>query len=398
MIPTLKDWTEGTSVFGRFRSEQLKAVDRAITAYQANRNEKTRGAVGAAWEHWKYVHISGVKSLAANRRNTSNMLALLDAEFDTAGTATPKLGAISRWQMTLPAARPAGFANISDAMAQARIDKAIVDAQCVLQIVERRLRKADADTVTQVRTWFGTTPLAKVRDNFAKLGDKARNGFKNGALELRWSASTTESAATGYGQTWMSFGNPFFDDDKTFSGINLQGRPQAPAAHIQELRQIATDFETPKARKQALEQVAEWCAEPGNTLGECAQRIVKQRPMDYPSVAALMAGAVKFGFTKEMSKRAAEAKLAKDKVSNDAIIAGMNSRYLALTELKCTASGVIIHELTHMVLNTKDHKSPMSASMACYGAALCIDLAATAPEIAITNADSYRLFAECCQM
>lgn len=399
MIPTLKDWTDGTSVFGRFRSEELKAVDRAITAYQAARNESNRNVVGAAWEHWKYVHVSTLKTLSANKRNSKNLFSLLDAEFNLASTATPRTGAISRWQMQFPADRPAGFANLDDGMARARIDMAIVDAQSVLQVVIERLRRADSDTQAQVRQWFGDTPLATIRDNFAKLGEKASAGFKGATpLEVRWSSAAGETAATGYNQTWMSFGTPFFDDRKTFSGIKLAGRPAAPAAHITELRDIADSYAGPKKAKAMLAQVAEWCAEDGATLDACAAKVYKRKTLDYLSQKAMMAAAIAAGYTGAMTKQQALQKLDADKVANAAAVAALNTRYLEITDLKCTASGAIIHELTHMVLNTKDHDSPLSPSMKCYGAALCTHLASVDGATARDNADNYRLFAECCQM
>ena len=400
MIPTLKDWTDGTSVFGRFRSDELKAVDRAITAYQAARNESNRNVVGAAWSHWKYVHVSTLKTLSANKRNSKNLFDLLDAEFNLASTATPRVGAISRWQMQFPADRPAGFANIDDTMARARIDMAIVDAQSVLQIVIERLRRADSDTQAQVRQWFGDTPLATIRDKFAKLGEKANAGFKGATtpLEVRWSSSAGETAATGYQQTWMSFGTPFFDDNKTFSGIKLAGRPAAPASHITELREIAESYAGPKKTKAMLKDVADWCEKPGATLEACAAEAYKNKRSDYPSVKVMMAPALAAGFTATMTKDAAKRKIDADKAANDAGIATLNARYLEITDLKCTASGAIIHELTHMVLDTKDHDSPLSSSMKCYGAALCTQLASVDGAKAATNADNYRLFAECCQM
>jgi len=398
LIPTLKDWTDGTSVFGRRRSEELKAVDRAITAYQAARNEINRNAVGAAWEQWRRIHVSEAKTLSANKRNSKNLFSLLDAEFNLASTATPRKGAISRWQMQFTD-RPVGFANIDDAMARARIDMAIVDAQSVLQVVIERLRRADSDTEAQVRLWFGDTPLATIRDNFAKLGEKAGAGFKGDTpLEVRWSSAAGETAATGYNQTWMSFGTPFFDDSKTFSGIKLAGRPAAPAAHITELRTIADSYVAPKKAKAMHAQVANWCDQGAATLDACAAKVYQSKKLDYTSQKAMMAAALAAGYTGAMTRVQAQQMLEADKLTNAAAIAELNTRYLVITDVKCTASGVIIHELTHMVLNTKDHDSPLSSSMKCYGAALCTQLASVAGAKASENADNYRLFAECCQM
>jgi hypothetical protein len=400
MIPTLKDWTDGTAVFGRFRSDELKAVDRAITAYQAERNEANRNVVGAAWSHWKYVHVSTLKTLVANKRNSKNLFALLDAEFNLASTATPTIGAISRWKLTFPDTRPPGFANIDDTSARARIDMAIVDAQSVLQVVNERLRRADSDTVAQVRQWFGTTPLADLRERFAKLGEKAGSGFKGDTpLEVQWSTNASETAATGNNAKWMKFGTPFFDDNKTFSGIKLGGRPAAPASHITELRAIAASYaDGPKQTKAMLAEVAVWLEKPGATLGECADKVFARRTMSFPSLKAMMGPALAAGFTAAMSKADAARKLASAEAANSATVGALNTRYLEIVDLKCTASGTIIHELTHMLFNTEDHASPLSPSMKCYGVALCSHLASVDPAMAFSNADNYRLFAECCQM
>jgi len=399
MIPTLNDWTVGTSVFGRFRSEELKRVDRAIAAYQADRNENTHKVVGTAWEFWKYIHVSEFKKLSANKRNSKNLFSLLDAEFNSISTNTPKVGAISNWKMRFPDVRPIGFANVDEDMARKRIDMAIVDAQSVLQIVNERLRKADSDTQAQVRMWFGDTPLATIRDCFAKLGEKARSGFKSTtSLEVRWTSKVGVTAGTGYNQSWMEFGTPFFDDNATLSGIKLKGRPTAPQSHIMELREIAASIVGPKEKQKMYEQVAEWCKEKGVTLEACASQLFLRKSFDYVSLAAMMAPALAAGFNAAMSKDEAKLKLDGAKPTNDNALAELDRRYREITKLKCTASGAIIHELTHMVLDTKDHDSPLSPLMKCYGAALCIQLASVDGAKAKNNADNYRLFAECCQM
>lgn len=62
-----------------------------------------------------------------------------------------------------------------------------------------------------------------------------------------------------------------------------------------------------------------------------------------------------------------------------------------------TGYGVLIHELSHLVLDTKDlpnSDANLTNEGKCYGALLCSFLADENPEKAINNADNYRLFAQ----
>lgn len=400
MIPTLQEWKDGTYVFWRTgRSTELKAVDTAIANYQALRNQANRDLVGVAWSNWKAAHTNAGKDLKNNKRNGKNLFALLEAEFNPASTELQTIGAISRWNLTLPALRPIGFVTPDD-IASERIDKAIVDAQSVLQIVHARLVKGDPDTLNQVKIWFGDTPLNNIRDRFTQLAEKARNGFKSNdtPLEVRWSTEAGLSAATGFNQKWMTFGPQFFDDEATFSGTNLAGRPIAPQSHIEDMRAIASAFTAPGERKNKLEELEKWCKQPGATFRDCVAAQHKAYSFDYEDTDTMLAYAAPLGVRAEMTRDVARNAIQVNLAATKAEIAPLNQRYLDRMALKCTASGIIIHELTHMLFQTEDHLSPLSTAMKCYGPALCLDLAATYPNLAYSNADNYRLFAECCQM
>jgi hypothetical protein len=75
------------------------------------------------------------------------------------------------------------------------------------------------------------------------------------------------------------------------------------------------------------------------------------------------------------------------------------ARQRRMAENQITAYGTIIHELSHIVLNTKDHPTSMAGAEAqgqvCYGPLVCQMLAAHDSLGAVTNADNYRLLAEC---
>jgi hypothetical protein len=80
--------------------------------------------------------------------------------------------------------------------------------------------------------------------------------------------------------------------------------------------------------------------------------------------------------------------------------------------LECTRGGGIVHELSHVFLKTKDHKIPNSVysllglpapasegtRASGYGPRACAALAQTSPDLALTNADCYRLFCEDAQI
>ena len=80
--------------------------------------------------------------------------------------------------------------------------------------------------------------------------------------------------------------------------------------------------------------------------------------------------------------------------------------------LECSRAGAVVHELSHVFLDTKDEKLPNAAYLVLgravptgstgrhdsYGPFACAGLAQAAPDIALTNADTYRLFCEDAQV
>lgn len=78
------------------------------------------------------------------------------------------------------------------------------------------------------------------------------------------------------------------------------------------------------------------------------------------------------------------------------------------TEMGVTRGGGIVHELTHLLAETRDERVPDAVYGHCgrqppgdeskraqgYGPLTCSGLGAVAPELAVNNADNYRLFCE----
>jgi len=58
-----------------------------------------------------------------------------------------------------------------------------------------------------------------------------------------------------------------------------------------------------------------------------------------------------------------------------------------------STAGVIVHELSHSECQTQDHKHP-TQGVACYGHALCKDIAQNHTHLAIDNADNYEFYCE----
>ncbi|MFH0844667.1 MAG: M35 family metallo-endopeptidase, partial [Pseudomonadota bacterium] len=71
---------------------------------------------------------------------------------------------------------------------------------------------------------------------------------------------------------------------------------------------------------------------------------------------------------------------------------GINAARLSSSQAdKISVAGVIVHETSHNVVNTKDIKKD---SVTMYGPSFCAWLALHHPEDATNNADSYRLYCE----
>ena len=406
MIPTLADWKAGTAVTRRWRSKEMEAIDTAIANYYLLKTAASHDAVGAAWAKWKAVHVTEVKTLLGNKRNAAGVLEILEAEFAVvAGPAVPIQGKISRIALGFPAVRPAGFANIVDQFARDRIDKAFVDAQAVLRTTLRQLDRGGSEMTTQVTNWFGKpAKSADLRGRYEKLLEHIDTQLKGiePPLEVRWS-SDNEIAATGFGQRWMSFGARFFDDTYTVPSFAVGGKPKVKPDYVASALAVAAKYDALVALEDILKKVALWARAPGATLLECAtawRADAKSKLMrdsvglDYNSVGAMMADAEKGGFLRTASKQATLTAVAAAEIKRAADLALLYAD--PATSTKATASGAVIHELTHMVLNTKDQQSPMfKAALKCYGAGQSLYLASVDPDLAWENADNYRLFAEC---
>jgi hypothetical protein len=396
MIPTLKDWTAGTSkgLLSK-RGTRLKALDSAIENYHKARSATTRDAVGEAWENWKKNHpeIFGDKG---SQRNKNAMLDLLEAEFSPEGLEKIKNCSMSRIRVSLQP-KPVGFPAYADEGAVDRIDKAMLDAQGVLRSTIRRLKRRDATAVENVKLWFANNSADALLKRYEKVLDHVDTKLKGGAvpLEIRWSDQPDNVASTGYGSNYISFGPSFFDDTDTVPSWNLTGKPLPPPDYLVKAQGVIAEWEKLAKEATAHQDLAGWLKSPGDTVEDCAKAALKRS--SFNSTRAMLAAIAPLGFSGTDGRDDAQAMLDRQVAANAARSAEMlqdaKSRRAAVS-----ASGVIVHELTHMVLDTKDVQSPLfAAAMPCYGPGLCLHLAKVKPDDAFNNADNYRLFAECCQ-
>ncbi len=395
MIPALKDWLDGTSVMGRSRSSELQRLDNAIRDYHAARTAEKREAIGAAWKAWKQGHTSETKIWFVNKRNKAGLFEILEAEFAPAGLTSSQPLAMSRLTLNFTA-KPPGFANVDDDLMRDRIDKAFIDAQGVLRTVLRRLGRGDAETVANVRLWFGATSPGTLAERYEKLQAHMEHSLKRGKtpLEIRFDDTPKNTASTAYEAKHMSFGPVFFDDDKTVPSANLAGKPMPPPDYLIKAKALIAEWDALNAANTIYDLVRSDWGKDAATLGDHVLALGKKG--HHGTSQQIRANLDKLGFSMKLGKDEARAKAATDKQRNsdrkDEMLRAAQANSFAVS-----ASGVVIHELTHMVLDTDDLTSPLFATPTpCYGAGLCLHLASQSAENALKNADNYRLFAECC--
>ncbi len=399
MIPASSDWLASTAVFGKSRGAELLALDAAILAFGATRSSKARDDVGAAWAAWKKLHTTIERPFFDNKRNKSGMLEILEAEFNPEGLNSPKVGAMCRIKLQFPDVKPAGFANVDGALMLDRIDKSFIEAQAVLTVTIGRLKKGDAATKLLVTTWFGEgTRPAVILARYEQLQDYVEKTLKRGAtpLEIRWSADAKDIASTGYHATYMSFGASFFDDAKAVPSTQLGAAPGVPKGYVESMRDMIAEFDKLKADQAILQDIIGYAKKPGATLGEAMAAWLKLNPTSGTNIRIMTATLAPFSIGVDDPKEVARAKA-------EAAMAAMTQReadMLADSDARrppVSTSGVVIHELTHLVLQTNDVSSPLfKTKTPSYGPGTCIHLASVSPADALNNADNYRLFAESC--
>jgi len=399
MIPASSDWLAATAAFGRSRGPELIALDGAILAFGSARNAKARDDVGTAWAAWKAKHSSIEKPFFDNKRNKSGMLEILEAEFNPDGLNSPKSGAMCRIKLQFPDVKPPGFANVDDALMLDRIDKAFIEAQAVLRVTVGRLRRADAPTKELAKTWFGTTTsLSTVLAQYEKVQQYVDTTLKHGAvpLEIRWSTEAKDIASTTYHAKFMSFGAMFFDDVKAVPSTQLGAAPGVPKNYVESMRGMIAEFDKLKADQNILMDIESYCTKPGATVGEAMAAWLKMNSSSGTNLKVMTAALAPFDIDaddpRDVARAKAQAAAAASARREAEMLADSDSRRPPVS-----TSGVVIHELTHLVLQTDDVSSPLfKTKTPSYGPGTCLHLASVSPIDAFRNADNYRLFAESC--
>jgi hypothetical protein len=407
VIPSLNDWMEGTKVSGRKRSADLATLDAAIGAYHQDRGRDSRKQVKAAWLAWKAKHAKTEAKLFDNKRNASGLLEVLNAEFVGVSALPQRVGAMSRVALAFPDKKPSGFSNCDENRLADRIDKAFVDAQAVLRIVTGRLVRGGPDVDELVTLWFGSATRNEVLDAFNRVQDflTTRLRGNNGTtIKIEWildpdKAGTIAAVPTLIPDT-MQFYTLFFDNEITITTGRFTSAPKPDPERLQVIKGFADKRNALQKKLDALGRLDRICLRDGHTFGACIER------------SAQKSGQGTFQFNRQLKEDEAFYKFPRDKTPAETRIAiakaqdAVNDDVEQLTALfpkakkmLATTSGVVIHELSHMVLGTEDLPSPTlhGGGFKCYGPGLCSFLAAERPSQAIKNADNFRLFAECCQ-
>jgi hypothetical protein len=405
VIPSLNDWLEGTKVSGRKRSVDLATLDGAIGAYHQDRGRDSRKKVKAAWLAWKAKHAKTEAALFDNKRNASGLLEVLNAEFGGVSDQPRRVGAMSRVALAFPDKKPTGFSNWDEDRLADRIDKAFVDAQAVLRIVIGRLLRGGPEVDELVLLWFGSAKREEVLEAFKRLQDFLTSRLRGTGetIKIEWilnpdKAGTIAAAPTLIPDT-MQFYTLFFDDEVTITTGRFTTAPKPDPERLQVIKDFADKRNALQKKLDALGRLDRICLRNAETFEAC----IKQ--------SAARSGLGTFQFNRQLTQDEAFYKFPRDKTPGDtrkAIakaeaevkeeIADLTASFPKSKKLLATTSGVVIHELSHMVLRTEDLPSPtLQGGAKCYGAPLCCFLAAERPGQAITNADNFRLFAECCQ-
>ena len=408
----MRDTNAGT--FAR-RSKELEALDKAILKFETDRSPQARFGVEAAFLKWKSVHSQAMTGVESHRRNAHGLLRALDLEFaESVAPLTPSAQSISRIRAHWPDnKRPPGAANVSDHMVRDRIDKAFVDTQVVLRSVVSSLERGGPDVTRLVHQWFGANAtLTGVCASFDRIR-LALNRYRDAGdaeLEIRWPDRETDTAvaATGPGASYMQFGAKFFNDDLVVPATSLTARPGATPENLVTLRELGVEVGRRTGERAAHDNARRILdkARPSDNLGAAAQRVwdddylgdLQAPPARNTSYQDLMRQLAEVGYKATDPLEAARERLTTQVLRLDRERQRANDRYTAMGPVKYSASGVVIHELTHMVLRTEDVTSPTVVGMTCYGPFLCMDLAQVSSNEALKNADNYRLLAESLQI
>jgi len=290
--------------------------------------------------------------------------------------------------------------NLANEQIQEYLFKAAYIARNVLSNVINALTRFDTQTSPHFHQWFGDFEnkdivLQNYKDMLARMNDHSRS------ITIKYT-NGDEWGSTSKGATYINMGRNFFNVNKTAVSSDLACRYVVTPGKERWINNYS-DF---KAEETDLNKLYEWFKdERGKTvsvlLDEYAdfaatlkvETRTKRAVFDYFENCLRTIGVV----------GGQDVAVAVNRISQRLGVIKNGITALASTdnptsENEITAYGTLIHELSHMISDTSDHfvsKLGVPTNSLCYGPLICDLLATRASDTAISNADNYRLFAQC---
>lgn len=289
----------------------------------------------------------------------------------------------------------------ADADIQDRLIKAATIAAGTLERCAEVLRQSNDLSRLHFVRWFGSERnRSPVLNGFNRMAERLRDRIN--PVQLDFEAEDVWGK-TSHGRPNISIGARFFSD-KTLLSSDLALRYYKTPDAVRHAKDSVQKMESLKKQEHLLGQIENSISFGAHlktmqeVLDDFAETaIIANKTTPQAQFVALGASLLRdLGIDLADRPSAARPKLAAGQKAIDSAKADLVRNQGDLATMEVTAHGTIIHELSHMVLNTDDVDATSIGvpGLKCYGPLLCQMLAAERPDLAMRNADSYRHFAE----
>lgn len=264
--------------------------------------------------------------------------------------------------------------------------------------------------------WFGDTPIGKLKKQFEVLLDHMACRMNNGLDKVKLQYNeTTDEANQGIAHVKVKGGNTdtiwfsagFFSDDKVVPLMGLLGAPLPKDEHVKQTLDAARHQAELRDELHMWNRINSWVqmATRGEmTLHEAIAEkfeVMSKRSLGGPKPVLQdwldLCERAKLKLDGPCSTARQIAPVRQDALKRQ--IDAQDHAGLGINHgFKISSAGVVLHEMTHLVLRTEDveRQEFVGKEKRSYGPVRCAALASMSPAEAFNNADSYRLFAESC--
>lgn len=301
-----------------------------------------------------------------------------------------------------------GATRLSKAQVVRQLDDAFAVSSNVLDLTIRGVTASRWFDNVYKKRWFGSAKNSKIIENLLAMRARIHAGKP---LDIVFTPEDVWGKG-GVGQATMSLGRNFFNSDQTKPTSDLACNFVTNDGEISKTRKILRDYDVvskelddlsaveaalvenekpkPKGYDPRIDNVGDFCADYLSAVLP-DQRTKKKQVVDgFRRNLGVKAEADPKEFLKGIQARQKLVK--KERI-------GIVKCQGRLSESEMTNFGVVIHELSHIVLGTDDLPATAAGCetdrQKCYGLLLCQMLAEHSPADALRNADNYRLLAEC---